>query len=342
MAKRKGDDHEEPDHYKVATHLLGFIERIDRGEGLTDEEIGAGVKPACRARYRDWLVARRGLKPLKTTRGVVWRPAVEPTSNRGAVARAAALGLAVEALADLEGTVHFDALQDLHEEARAALTTDADARLVQLTESFQVRRPEAPRQPSRKNFLRGLFRAVEDRLACDIEHQLGSGEVKNYRIEPWGFVLHRGRVLLVAGKVVETVKTRERRFFNVDGIRKLVVTAEVAAPPPSGATKYDRLFRHSFGIWLQPDPATTRVHLRVRGPLAAVLEQRAMHHSQREERRDSEWLDVHFEVVICPEFRAWVRSMIPDVQVVAPTSLRDQLAEEAEGWLRTLRSKTDR
>lgn len=342
VAKRRGDAQQEPDHYKVATHLLGFIERIDRGEGLTDEEIFAGVEDPCGRRYRSWLVKRRDLKALKTERGRVWRPAKEPTSNQGAVARAAALGLAVEALADLEGTVHHDALRDLHEEARAALTTDADARLSRLTQSFQVRRPEAPRQPARKHFLRDLFRAVEDRLVCEIEHQLGSGEVRPYVIEPWGFVLHRGRLLLVAGKVVESVKTRERRFFNVDGIRRLAVTAARGSPPPAGATQYERLFRDSFGIWLLTDPVLTKVHLQVRGSLAAILEQRAMHHSQREARHDGEWLDVHFEVVICPEFRAWVRSMIPDVRIVAPVALRQLLVSEVEGWLQAARSETDR
>lgn len=342
VTKRERDSQEEPDHYKVATHLLGFIERIDRGEGLTDEEIFAGVEDACGRRYRRWLVKRRNLKALKTERGRVWRPAKEPTSNPGAVARAAALGLAVEALADLEGTVHYDALRDLHEEARASLTTDADARLSRLTQSFQVRRPEAPRQPSRKHFIRDLFRAVEERLVCEIEHQLGSGEVRQYVIEPWGFVLHRGRLLLVAGKVAEAVKTRERRFFNVDGIRRLAVTAARGSPPPAGATQYERLFRDSFGIWLLSNPVLTKVHLQVRGSLAAILEQRAMHHSQREARHDVEWLDVHFEVVVCPEFRAWVRSMIPDVRIVAPAALRHLLVSEVEGWLKTAQSDPDR
>ncbi len=136
---------------------------------------------------------------------------------------------------------------------------------------------------------------------------------------------HKGRLLLVAGKVVEGAKNRDKRFFNVDGIQRLAVTDERAAPAPARATEYDRILRYSFGSWHLPDEPVSKVHLRIRGPVVALLEQRAMHASQNEERRSDGSLDVWFEVVACPEFRAWVRSLIPDVEVLEPAPLREAL-----------------
>lgn len=345
--KTKNEDEpeaERTDHYRVATHLHLLVSDIDAGKAISDRGIAARfqVKPACARRYRLWVQGQRPLARLRTERGLEWRRAAEARSDGMAPLRASALGLATEALADLEGTHHFAVLRDMADEARVALTEEEDARLLRLTRGFQVRRSEHPRHPGRAHFLEELIRAIDEQVVCDLEHQKGTGDVQPYRIEPWGFLHHKGRLLLVAGKIIEGAKNRERRFFNVDGIRRLTVTRERAAPAPARATDYGRFLRHSFGIWHLPKEPVSKVHLIVRGSIAALLEQRAMHQSQHEERRYDGSLSVYFEVVICPEFRAWVRSLIPDVEIVEPDSLRDELMADAKAWLASVRSITDR
>lgn len=330
--------------YPVATHLHLLLEEVDAGRAISDVCIAErfDVKPACARRYRAWVRSHRTLTRFRTEDGIVWRRPAQPRSDGSNPLRAAALALATEALADLGGTHHIAVLRDMAEEARAALTEEEDARLLRLTRGFQVRRSERPRHAGRPRFLRELIRAIDERLACDMEYQVGSGELRPYRIEPWGFLHHKGRLLLVAGKVVEGAKNREKRFFNVDGIRRLAVTEERAAPAPANATEYDRILRYSFGIWHLPEEPVAKVHLYVRGPVVAQLEQRAMHASQHEERRPDGSLDVYFEVVICPEFRSWVRSLIPDVQIIEPEALRAELLAEAEAWLARERSEASR
>ena len=126
------------------------------------------------------------------------------------------------------------------------------------------------------------MRAIDGRHPCDMVYRKATSEVKRYSVEPWGLVLHRGRLLFSAGKSPEQGVRRERRFFNVDAVESLKCFADEQFDEPAPQeTKWDALFRDSLGIYCDwPTPAVD-VHLHVGGHHAVHLTQRAVHPSQQ-------------------------------------------------------------
>lgn len=322
------------DQYEAADRLLALLDDVDRGRPLRLRDIcdRFGVDPACAADYRDWIARRRELVEEREGRVKVWRLKPPVEADPRATARAAALAFAVDALAELEGTDHHAELEALAHQARLSVPEGGRARLDRLTRSLEVRRGERSLNPNRVSLLQSLMKAVEQRRPCRMVYEKPTKN-EDYDIHPWGFVLNRGRLLLVAGKLSKSGRP-ERRFFNVDAIRGLTESAHARfEEPPARQTDWDAAFRDTIGIFTDwPDPPED-VHLRVRGRHPTALRQRAVHSSQQVVPSQDGWCDVHLRVVLCPDLIAWILAMLPDVVVVQPPALRERIQAAATEWL---------
>lgn len=302
------------------------------------------MEAPCASRYRDWVGRHR---PLHESRDPdnrkVWRrqPAIDPDPR--AVVRAAALSFAAEALSELKGTPHHEALEDMAHQARLSLPDNARVRLDRLTRNFQVRGLDRPLNPSRVSLLRDLMMAIDEQHVCTMRYQKTNGEVDSYEIEPWGLVLHRGRLLFIAGKSPAKGVRRERRTFHVDGVLELQVwNDERFEEPPGTLTDWDSAFEDSFGIYIDMDSGAEVIHLQVRGRNVVALQQRAVHPSQHLLSGENGWSDLYLRVVVCPELVGWVLALFPDVHVLAPQSLVDAVRSAIQAWSKVDRSESDR
>ena len=231
----------------------------------------------------------------------------------------------MNALRELEGTKHYAELDAIANQARLSLSSGDKTKLDRVTRGFQVRTAGASLSPSREVHLRILMEAIEHRRPCTMRYQRGDGVVRPYEVQPWGFILHHGRLLFVAGKIDDETGKLERRIFNVDGIYTIRIReGERFEVPAPRQINYEEIFRHSFGIYCDWEEPPCRVHLRVRGAHRVLLERRSVHHSQQMAPADDDWWDLWLHVIPCPEFRSLVMGMIPHVQIMEPESLREQ------------------
>lgn len=331
------------DDYETATRLMQLLEHVDAGHPLRLAEIRKrfNIDDACARRYRQWVGQHRELVEEREGRRKVWRLSPDEEASPNGLARAAALAFAVDALADLKGTDHHAELDALAQEARLSIPDGRRPKLSRLTRTFQARNPWSSLNHKRPEWLRLLMTAIQDRRPCRMEYERRNGEVRDYIIEPWGMVLHGGRLLLVAGKR-ESGARPQRRLFDVDGIQELTTLKGRFPEPPDREVAYHKAFEHSIGIYCDwPDPPVD-VHLRVRGRHAVVLRQRRVHPSQHQEMGEDGWLDVRLRVVLSPDLTSFVLGMLPDVQVVAPVELKSSVEASVRAFSQLDRSDSDR
>jgi predicted DNA-binding transcriptional regulator YafY len=321
------------DRYQAASRLVDLLEHVDAGKPLRLPDICERfqVDEACARSYRDWIAARRDLVEEREAGFKVWRkrPAGEDASP-AALARAAALSFAVDALTELDGTAHLDELRAMADQARLSLPEGVRHKLARVTRTFRARHAGRSLNPDRRAWVAALIQAIQDRRVCGLDYEKQDGVRQHYTVEPWGMLLNNGRLLLVAGKRRSRQPTR-RRIFDIDGILGLEVRGERFVEPADHQVAYDDVFRDSIGIYCDwPTPARDVV-LRVGGGHAVALRHRAVHVSQQHQDLADGRIEVRLRVVLCPDLVSFVLAMMPHVEVVEPQDLRDQVAQHLAG-----------
>jgi predicted DNA-binding transcriptional regulator YafY len=325
-----------PNDYGTASRLLKLVDEIDSGRPLRlkDIEERYGVTAACAANYRDWVAQHRDLvEGDREGRAKVWYRKPDTDGSPESIARAGVLSFAVGALAALGGTPHFESLVALADQARNALPEGARPRLDRMARNFQVRVAHRSRNGDRAQHLASALLAVEERRVCTLRYEKSSGEQQRYEIEPWGLLMYRDRLLLVAGKRVDGRRAPQRRFFDLDGVVALQVhEGERFREHAERHTDYDTIFGDYIGIYCDTDGPVEDVVLRVRGRHAVALRQREVHRSQQLGETVDGWTEVRLRVVVCEDFKSFVLSMLPDIRVVQPRSLIDRLDAAIHGY----------
>ncbi len=318
-------------NYKVASRLLSLIDRVDSGRPIRLAEIAAefDVDLRCASEYRDFVMEHRDLVEEREGRSKVWRKQPGPDA---CLAQAAALDFAVHALSELDGSEHLAELEAMAHQARLALGDVERIQLDRVTRNFQVRTSERTRNKTRGKWVRKLLAAQHERHVCRIQYEGLNGFVGPHEIEPWGLLLHRGRLLCVAGKRSVKRPHPVRRMYLLDGIQEVVTTRQRFHEPAAKHTDYAQIFKDSFGIYCNMPEEAVDVHLQVRGVPAMALRHRAVHPSQQLSEGENGTWNVTLHLVLCPEFMSFVLGMLPDVRVIAPQSLACKLQDTVDAW----------
>ncbi len=318
--------------YKTASRLFSLIERVDRGMALRLKDIVEefGVDERCAREYRDFVCSKRELVEYREGRSKAWR---KESGNDPSIERAAALEFAVQALGELEGTAHLKELRNLAQQERLTLDEVDRMRLDRVTRNFQVRTAEQSRNPNRSKWASKLLGALAKRRICRIQYDGLNGGSGPHEIEPWGMLLHRGRLACMAGKRDPAESDSSmRRMYLIDGIQSVVVTQRRFQVPAARHTDYAELFKDSFGIFCGLPDEAQDIHLRVHSRHAIALKQRAVHPSQHVSEDEDGTLNVRLRLVICPEFIGFLLGLLPDVEVIAPQVLRAKLEDAVALW----------
>jgi proteasome accessory factor B len=192
---------------------------------------------------------------------------------------------------------------------------------VHRTVDVMSRRPPDPEGTRR---LRALTRAWAERRVVELNYDPSTydpartarrARVRPYLIEP----STETHALYLIG----WDETRGAiRTFKLERIRELTVTADSFAPPPDGVVE-DALER-AWGIIA--DQATVDVELRFAPSVASRVAETRWHPTQAIRRDADGSLAWRATVSGTLEIRAWILSWGPDVEVLAPASLRDEVA----------------
>jgi len=272
------------------------------------------------------------------------------------VATAAALELGAISLDLFRDTPYGSAIERVSRYCRERVPPAHRGRIDRLSEALHLRRNWDPVDSERllehlEVALNALYVAEPHWLFAS--YRRADGAVGTYLLLPRYLIWYQGRLWLLA------LHWREPKLFDLAGFENL----ERYRPSEHGADPIRReldaraadrhpaelegealrefldahdcdpgtFFENSFGIFAGGTPAE-KVVLEVRGPWARYLERYRVHPSQEVESTEDR-LRVHLQVAICPEFESFVLGMVPDVEIHAPESLRENLEARAREWL---------
>ena len=177
--------------------------------------------------------------------------------------------------------------------------------------------------PSGEKFLTSIFNAMKKNIAVEITYKNFQREEEyTFTVQPYCVKLFKQRWYLLANNPYYD----ETRIYAFDRIHNVKLTKETFRIPKNfNASEY---FENSYGICVNNhlDPQTVR--LKVSGGQAHYVRTLPLHKSQKEIEINEDYSI--FELRICPEydFQQEILSQTPDIEVLEPAWLRDEIAEK--------------
>ncbi len=262
------------------------------------------------------------------------------------VAAAAALELGAIALDMFRNTPYGEEIDKISSECRRGLNKEHDERVGRISSALHLRRTWLPTDAD------GMLESVEEVLDAiyldrliQIDYERADGGIRSYDLIPHRLIWYGGRLWLQASDQ-DTYK-----LFDVAGIQKIRSTGKRLSADEEaldlstwdGKTQGERkptrnckgfeaipveeYFANAFGIFTDNYPVAS-VLLSMSGSWATYFRRYRVHPSQQNhEKTDS--LHVELTLGICPEFKSFLMGMIPNVQILQPRELKQELRTRA-------------
>ena len=308
--------------FKASSTLFALLGMIERGDVLTVARVQERLE-VCERQARDYLafLENQGkIEPVRRGRVIEYHRRSEGSTHH-TLGRAIGTAYAIAALGALEGTVfHDDVVAWLRAEADG-LAQRSGQGLRRLRHAFH---PVAASSATNPRYAEHAEEAIEAirrgrRLRGKYE-RLVDGGTAHYELRPQALVLHRDGLRLLARK-----KNGDLRMFDVEGFETLTITKGRGAEPEGDPASH---FHTAFGRYMDYPAVPSR--LRVSGLAARQLRRRRYHGSQRILADEGEWIEVTFQVGLCPDYLGWLLSWMPDIEVLEPVDLRSLILERLQ------------
>ncbi len=261
------------------------------------------------------------------------------------VAAAAALELGAIALDMFRDTPYGEEIDKISSECRRGLNKEHDERVERISNALHLRRTWLPMNAD------GMLESIEEILDAiyldrniHIDYERADGGIRSYALSPHRLIWYGGRLWLQASD------HEKYKLFDVAGIQKIRSGEKRSLPAGNGedhskagakvqgngkaATNgaagdglkpipVEEYFANAFGIFTDNYPVAT-VRLSMTGSWATYFRRYRIHPSQKiQDKKDG--LDVELTLGVCPEFKSFLMGMIPNVQVLEPRELKNEL-----------------
>jgi predicted DNA-binding transcriptional regulator YafY len=295
--------------------------------GMTLDDLSCELEVSSRTVRRDLATLQEVGFPLVEQTGDFGRKTWRLEHRLGAADlgftfdEALALYLGRKHMLPFAGTMLGEAMERAFRKIRASLDERALRYLDRAAELFQESRFGQVDYRPHGDILDSLQVAIEDRHAVFITYRSNRAtEPVTYDVYPYRFVRHSGALYLVGYKPTED----RRKTWRVDRIEQVQVE-RVVFPMPA-AEELDDFLNRSFGIF--DGGQCVRVRIRFSPSAARFVSEKRWHASQHLSVRRDGSLIAEFTVSATGEFKSWILSFGREAQVLAPESLRQDLADE--------------
>jgi predicted DNA-binding transcriptional regulator YafY len=234
----------------------------------------------------------------------------------------AALYFSRNMLSFLGGAPFGRDLESAFAKIREALPAKSLPFLTRIQDLFSAR-PDPWKDYSRKqDVIAGLIDAIlHQKQARVAYHSASSRRTKSYDLDPYRLVYYRGGLYLYA----RAHEYGEVRTFAVERVQKVEVLDQgFEVPADFSPSEYAR---SAFGIF---GGKAERVELVFAAGIAAYVRERSWHESQVLADEPDGGVRLTMEVAPSFDLKAWIKGFLPNVRVVRPASLRDEVAREIE------------
>jgi len=232
-----------------------------------------------------------------------------------------ALYLSRDILKILKETFIYDNLDALFQKIRAMLPAEALRFLREVEDNLYVK--ERPYKQYKKNLTRrmeSINTAIVANRVIDITYfTMSRQQESRRRLHPYSFWYFDGSFYLIAFCTLR----QEVRIFAMDRIRALSVTEETFCRPPDFSAA--AFMRGSFGVF---QGRTTRVKILFAPEVAGYIKEKKWHESQRLTEKRNGAVCFEADVAGIREIKFWVLGWGARARVLAPASLKREVAAE--------------
>ncbi len=192
--------------------------------------------------------------------------------------------------------------------------------LERIQELFSARPDPWKDYSAKQDVIAGLIDAIlHQRQARIAYYSFNSKRTKDYTLDPYRLVYYRGGLYLYA----RAHEYGEVRTFAVERVQEMEGLEDgFEVPPDFNPSEYAR---SAFGI--SGGEAQT-VELLFRPGMAGYIRERTWHESQQIDEDPDGSVRLTMEVALGFELKAWVKGFLPDVKIVRPAELREEIARE--------------
>jgi predicted DNA-binding transcriptional regulator YafY len=249
----------------------------------------------------------------------------ERVTQTFSLAELAALHFGKNLIRHLAGAPFAQDLDSAFEKIREALPQRSLPYLDRIQALFATRSDPRKDYSGKKEVVAALIDAtLHQRRAVLRYFSFSSRKRKSYTVEPYRVVYYHGGLYLYA----RVDEYSEVRTFAVERIEAIdVLDSEFEIPASFDVDEY---VRGGFGI---AGGRPEKVELLCLPEIADSIRERIWHETQHIEEREDGSLLLRLHVAPNRELRTWIKSLVPFVRVLQPSSLRDRLVADLEAGL---------
>jgi predicted DNA-binding transcriptional regulator YafY len=305
-----------------------ILKRIEAGRYTTSAEMAAEHGVTERTIRRDLEALQEAGFPLYDDRQdgrKVWR-LVEGYKQRltqtFTLSELSALFFSKNLMSFLGGAPFARDVESAFAKIQEALPEKSLPYLGRIQELFSARPDPWKDYSKKRDVISYLIDATLHQRRARIEYfSFHSRKTKTYRVDPYRLVYWHGGLYLYA----RAEEYNEVRTFAVERIEKIEVLDEsFEVPADFNVSEYGR---SAFGI---AGGRPEAVELAFDAEMAGYIRERVWHESQSLEEGADGAVVLRLNVAPGWELKAWIKGFLPQVKVVKPASLRDEIAGELE------------
>lgn len=309
--------------------ILSILRELDRVDGVDLYELAQRHSTDVRTIRRDFSALEElgiPIAPLADESDgkrkkwrVAYRDKLNQLSDLLDVSHYLALRVAMDGPVG-KSTSLFATLEDLADKIEAHVGTAERKQLQAIAAAFYTYEKQAYRSAPLDVFW-PLVGAIAARSYCKIVYRAARADAadKEIKILPLRMFSYQQAVYLHAF----VPKHAEVIALNLQRLRKLDVLAERGTPPAS--YRPEQWEQSAFGVFAGKTSTTYR--LRFTPKIAAYIRERSWHQNQELRELPDGGVELTFTCGASYEVTSWVASWRAGVEVLAPASLRQELAE---------------
>ncbi|MCB9852819.1 MAG: transcriptional regulator [Phycisphaerales bacterium] len=249
---------------------------------------------------------------------------------------AISLHLARHFFQPLTGTLFSQGLDGVLEKIRSIIPAKALEHFRDLEESLHVRAFGSVDYSEKSALLEHLFEAARGCRRVELGYKsLWRRKEYTTQFDPYGIVIFEDDLFVIG----HSHRANAIRVFKVARVSSVAITDASFDRP--GGFSLEKTFRDSFGI-MKSDGEPLEIVVRFEGPMAALVEEREWHESQRlqwlangetlfeAQPEEPEALIATFRLSNVVEFKRWILSFGGSAEVIRPETLRHEIRSELQ------------
>lgn len=303
-----------------------ILKRIEKSRHVSSSDLAEEHGVALRTIRRDIEALQEAGFPLYDDRESgrkVWRLIEgyqQKTPATFTMSEMAALYFGRHLMTILSGAPFAADIDSAFAKIRSALPEKSTRYLARISDLFGARPVPSKDYSAKKGVIATLVDATLHERRVDMSYYSASSKrAKRYMVDPYRVVYYQGGLYLY-GKVEEY---NEVRTFAVERIERISLT-DIAFERPTD-TEIDAHNKSAFGIF---GGRPEEVVLRFDAAAADSVTDRTWHESQTITTHADGSFDLHLNVAVSRELKAWIKSFLPRVTVVRPQSLKDDIERD--------------